>query len=401
MRKNLPYILGGFLLVALTILVISSAGKAGKRKMDERITLRQKDKIPYGYYAMHHLLPALFPQAEMTEYSLSPDGWDDSDYDGSGQLMILPTRNFFPSSTETKEILRFMERGNHVFIITGNMGSTAEDALRIKFYPEYLQSISGNDSLVIQLDTPVHQKQVFMYPGRRIASMMRLMDSSRQMVLGSYTSGGVHFIRMRSGSGSLYIHSEPLAFSNYFILHKNNIRYLEQVFSHIPANIRAIHWNEHYLDVQPKPKQPGWLRVLWRYEAFRWAFLTALGTLLLAGLLEWRRRQRFIPERPVLKNESLDFVETLGRLYYDQKDHAGLSRKMTQYFLDHVRTKYKLPTEDLGPEFVTALHHKSGYPEKDLRSLTGYASLSQDGAAITEQQLGRYYQQLESFYQNT
>ena len=50
MNKSFPYILGGIVLVLLVVIMTSNATKP-LRKMDERITLRQADKIPYGLRA--------------------------------------------------------------------------------------------------------------------------------------------------------------------------------------------------------------------------------------------------------------------------------------------------------------------------------------------------------------
>ena len=47
MKNILPY-LAGLLVAALIVLVIVSANRNGPKKFDQRVTLRQQDKIPYG-----------------------------------------------------------------------------------------------------------------------------------------------------------------------------------------------------------------------------------------------------------------------------------------------------------------------------------------------------------------
>jgi hypothetical protein len=114
-----------------------------------------------------------------------------------------------------------------------------------------------------------------------------------------------------------------------------------------------------------------------------------------------RRRQRMIPpfERP--KNDSLDFVKTLGQLYYDRKDHKNLATKMAAYFLEHVRSKYKLPTHTLDDVFVQALHFKSGYPEAETQKIITSIHNIKTAPGITEWQLADFHKDLELFYQNT
>jgi hypothetical protein len=114
-----------------------------------------------------------------------------------------------------------------------------------------------------------------------------------------------------------------------------------------------------------------------------------------------RRRQRFIPAYQKPTNESLDFVKTMGRLYYERRDHRNLSLKMAMYFLEHVRSNYKLPTHNLDKEFEQLLHFKSGYSQQGIEEIISFISYLKTGESVTEMQLAKFHSQLESFYQNT
>ena len=105
---------------------------------------------------------------------------------------------------------------------------------------------------------------------------------------------------------------------------------------------------------------------------------------------------------PVLKkprNDSLDFVETIGRLYYDRKDHKDLAMKMTSYFLDDVRNRFKLSTAVLDDAFTESLQMKSGYPADKLDALMETMRFVTMEPDISEETLYRYHKQLENFYQ--
>jgi hypothetical protein len=138
-----------------------------------------------------------------------------------------------------------------------------------------------------------------------------------------------------------------------------------------------------------------------KYESFRWGLLTAIGGLLLFVLMEMRRKQRFIPEKEEVKNDSLDFVKTIGRLYYDRGDHKNLAHKMGTYFIDHLRTRYKLPTYTFDEHFIKAVHLKSGYPLVDVERLVRFIQFTETAPHITEAQLSDLHHQLNLFYQNT
>ena len=68
-----------------------------------------------------------------------------------------------------------------------------------------------------------------------------------------------------------------MAFSNYFILHKNNYRYYESVMSVLPEKIDHILWNDYFLDRRnTEDKSSNWMRVLMQYDAFKWGLITAM-----------------------------------------------------------------------------------------------------------------------------
>lgn len=74
MKKFVPYLLGGLALLALLFIVIHAPMKP--RTLDERITLRQRDKIPYGTYAAQRLLRATFSNTHVTFDKAAPGFWE-------------------------------------------------------------------------------------------------------------------------------------------------------------------------------------------------------------------------------------------------------------------------------------------------------------------------------------
>jgi hypothetical protein len=244
---------------------------------------------------------------------------------------------------------------------------------------------------------------LFYYPGKKFESVFYSLDSAHTAILGRNNIERADFIEFKTGNGAIFIHTSPLAFSNYFILHKNNYKYFEKALSVIPDKTEKILWNEYYLHkpLSNGDNNPSWLRVLMRYPSFKWALIFSFILLGLYFILGIRRSQRMIPvwEKPA--NESLDFVKTLGRLYYDRHDHLDLARKMSVYFLDHVRTIYKIPTNILDTEFIELLQYKSGYSLKELNNIVSFINDLKSKQFISEEQLSQFYKQLESFYQNT
>jgi hypothetical protein len=404
MKKLVPYLVVAGILALITIVIVLGNHKR-TRKMDERITLKEKDKIPYGFAAAKELSASLFPNASFFSDENVPGYWDEISMNSGKQAVIVVAGYFNADDTELNRLMRFVKNGNYVFVITQSFSEEAQSAFRFTYGQD--GSIifgGGGDSLKVRLMKPFFPSDsLYIYPGKKFGSWFESLDTLHTMVLGRNEDNNPNFVRFNYGDGALFIHSAPLAFSNYFILHKNNIHYFEQAMSVIPNDINKIVWNEYYLINRRSKDQrePNWLSVLLRYNEFRWGFGTLLFLLLLWLLLNSRRRQRMIPAHPRPQNDSLDFVKTMGRLYYDRKDHQNLAKKMSVYFFEHVRSTYKLPTHTLDDAFVEALNYKSGYSLEKLNEIISFVRNVRNGGHVNEQQLINFHNQLESFYQNT
>jgi len=113
-----------------------------------------------------------------------------------------------------------------------------------------------------------------------------------------------------------------------------------------------------------------------------------------------RRKQRIIPVISKPRNDSLDFVKTIGRLYHDKGDHKNLVRKMSAYFLEHVRSRYKLATSNLDDEFVKNLHGKTGVNEEEIAEIIQYINSIDTMVEMSDKQLATFHKKLEAFYRS-
>jgi hypothetical protein len=411
LAKTAPYILLFLLLLGIILLITTSSGSKEGRNFDERITLSRKDKIPYGTYVAYNSLRHLFPDATIYSNRREPGYWDSLSNFESNQTLIIIARQFHASQFEMKRIINFVENGNDVFISARYISTAADEVLGASSSSFDFSLVPGEalpDSLSISLEAPPFGSPgVYTYPGRKFNTYFTSIDTNTTEVVGRDDLGRPDFIRLRAGKGNLYVHTEPLAFSNYFLLHQNNIKYYERTMSLLNSGSRRVVWDEYYLarrpgkassnlDNEPVPKK--WLGVLFSYPAIRAALLTAIFAILLYALLEMRRKQRFIPVVSKPTNDSLDFVKTVGRLYYDKGDHRNLCRKMSGYFLEYVRNRYKLTTGALDEKFVERLQFKSGVPEAEIRQIISFIRYIEEAPPVTDAQLTQFHKQLESFY---
>jgi hypothetical protein len=380
--------------------------KPGKPRFDPRITLRQKDAIPYGTKVAKDLLPLLFPHASIYADKKAPGRWDSINTVAAAQAVILPSKFFNADESELASLLEFARAGNTVFIITQSFSSEAANFFRFQSSEYFLseQIVISEDSVQNFLQPAVFgTSNKYVYPGKKFESYFVSLDTATTQVLGTNEKGKANFIGFRAGKGQVFVHTSPVSFSNYFILHKNNGDYYQQVLSVLPSNTRKIVWNEYYLIKMTgdKKDRPNWLSILMKFPAFKWALLTAMAALLLYLILGMRRRQREIPVFAKPRNESLDFVKTLGRLYFDRGDHRNLALKMSSHFFEHIGSQYRLHAAERDEAFLRRLQEKSGYDPVALKEIFDFIAFVESAPAISERQLAVFHQQLEHFYQNT
>jgi hypothetical protein len=266
----------------------------------------------------------------------------------------------------------------------------------------YFEQTAGEDLLSVSLAKPPFTiKTPYTYPGKRYDFYFYKTDSATSTVLGYEKNDHPNFIHMKAGNGNLYLHLAPLTFSNYFLLHKNNISYFENLLSVISPNTTRVIWDEYFIGKRRKQEESsGWFNAFLKHKALKWALLTAMLTLMLYVLSEMRRKQRIIPVIPKPTNDSLDFVKTIGRLYHDKGDHNNLGRKMSAYFLEHVRSRYKLATSTLNDEFVKNLHGKTGVDEADIAAIIQFINNMDTMAEMSDKQLAVFHKKLETFYRS-
>ncbi|HKB44549.1 MAG TPA: hypothetical protein VKC90_09165, partial [Chitinophagaceae bacterium] len=129
MNKYLPYFFALLLAGALILLFITGNNKKGRR-LDERITLRKKDKIPYGAAVAYRNLQYLFPQATVYSSRQEPGYWDSLSNYESKQVFLSISGRLNADESEMKRLISFAENGNDVFIITRYLSAAADKILK-------------------------------------------------------------------------------------------------------------------------------------------------------------------------------------------------------------------------------------------------------------------------------
>ncbi len=377
-----------FLLLAL------SACHPGSKQLNRRVTLWRKDKIPYGTYIAFENLSRLFPKATISVNTNSPASFEQSE-GKKAYIIIVP--GMLPDSTEMNGILNFVGQGNIVFISSFVFGDSLIHSLNIKpgGTMNYFAEMSG---MQLSVHSPVNYDLLsFAYPGDAYDNYARSIDSQYTTILGRDGKGRADFVRFNyKGGGALYLHFAPMAFTNFFLLHKGNMAYYDNVLSYLPPTVTEVMWDEYFR--YDRKKDFSAFHYILSIPALRWAFWLLLAFFLLIYLFESKRRQRLVPVIQGLRNTSLDFVKTIGQLYYQRRDNHNLALKMVAHFQDHVRTRYNLPATNLDEEFVSRLSYKAGLSREYLEDIVTTIRSLQEQSVLTDAALLQFNWKMKEFY---
>jgi hypothetical protein len=367
------------------------------------MTLWRNDKIPYGTYYAHHSLPYLFKDADIENSNTSPQTFPN---DESASAYIIIGNRVIPSNAEVRAILNHVYTGNHVFISAWRIGENLLDSLGLVSLNAW--ALYESDSLIVSLYHPKSYDSLsFTYPGRKINNYFTSFDTTVTNILGTDEKGRANFVKINYESGgSAIIHLNPLAFTNFFLLHKENKTYYDLAMSTIPDSVSTVRWDDyyrHHINGQNDSEKSTFSKLdeILSNEVLRWAFWLTLLLFAIIYIFESKRKQRAVPVFRKLDNTSLDFVKTIGRLYYQRRDNKNLASKMVAHFLGHVRSRYNISTSKLDEEFEKGLAFRSGAHLDDIKIIIEQAKSVEEKPSFSDEELLSFNSKLEKFYKQT
>lgn len=354
----------------------------------------KEDKIPFGTYILYHQLEQLFPGTKVTPSRMPAYNVLKDKKDKNTAYLFIATKVTF-NRLDFEELIKYMRRGNQVFIAAFELEDSFSKVLKLEL-SSAINFTKGKSMGINFVNPGLKSPQDYVFDKGLGDRYFSLVDSSRAIVLGKNADGQVNFVKYPFGKGGLYILSNPQLLSNYNLLNNKGAEYAGKVLSYLPQTTTALLWDEN--STRGSMDNMSILRVIFEHAPLRWAYYLSMGGLLIFILFEIKRRQRIIPTIPPLRNTSVDFVEVVGRVYYQQRDNRDLAQKKISYFLEHIRTTYRLKTTNIDEEFISALTLKSGVNEAALRTLFTNINELDHAYAVTDGQLIELNKSIEKFY---
>lgn len=355
-------------------------------------TYSREDKIPFGTYIFFHELSSIFPGALPAKSGQSAYSTADSTVTGSCYLLIAPVREI--TETDLTQLTSYIAAGNQVFVAAKSWDSPLTK--RFRLVPGNTVTADSAHPVSVSL-TAAGDKSRFSGGESQLNACFEKFDKKGAEILGINSSGKVNFIRYAIGKGWIYLHANPEVFSNYFLLRKNNAAYTAMALSKLDPNIKTVIWDEYYQLHDPRQATP--LRYILSQPALKFAWFTALSTLLLFLVFESKRKQRFLPVINPVTNTTIEFTETIAMLYFKQRNNNDLALKLVTQFRETVSSRFNIQVTDFSEEELVLLSAKTQTDIGFLRQLAGQIKeIIGLRSSLSDQELLSLNQQIEKFY---
>ena len=213
------------------------------------------------------------------------------------------------------------------------------------------------------------------------------------------------FIGIPFGDGYFYLHSIPLFFTNVQLLQADRLEYAEKVMSYL--NNDHLLWDEHV-----NPNDYGnfnWnggsndrespLSYVLSEPSLKWSLYLIMILTLIFIAFRAKRRQQFIPVIAPNSNTSLEYVEMMGQLYYEQKNHHFIASQMWKKFMEYIKMHYYIIPKKGENDWMDKVALKSQIDKNKLQGIL-HAYEKTKFESIDEQELINFYQKLNYFYSN-
>jgi hypothetical protein len=398
MGKDWKYIAYLLLLAAIFLFMFLSK----EQQYDWTVTLAHEDKNPYGTFVLNELMPSAFNKNLETNYQTFYEFKDK--LDKNDNVLILST-NFNPGKEDARAMLTHVDKGGVVFVSSTYINGVLADTLGLRSSYNFETtdfSQSSNDSSSLRLVNPsLDTSRYFYFKKGNIHSYFYKADTTKKktkpaeaLVIATNSDNDPVAIRINHGKGYFIFCSTPLIFTNIYLLDQENHILVSSLLSYMPD--KKIYRTEYYQLGRMEAATP--MRFILVNDPLRWAYYVSIISVLLFIAFEAKRRQRPIPVITPLANTTMEFVSTIGTLYFERKDHKAIATKKILFFLDALREKYNFSMPLHADDYAKNLAYKSGADEELVRNLVKLIHQIMAKQRILEEELTTLNSWIQKFW---
>ena len=382
-----------------------------------------KKESPYGTSIIYGLMKNYFPEKELKTINDSLAIYLSKEKTTGTYFYLGPS--LWLDSARINSLLSFVEKGNDAFIITPNISFELLDSISHEYcidltyeqdsiyYDDYEIEHYFQDTLATLnfVHTDFQDTGGYVYNFRintedniygwdYLPSDLFCEYQDEIAPLGTISDTLFNFAKAKYGDGYFYLHTTPLAFTNFHIIKNSGREYAEKVLSHLEkspilwdATKRSFEFPGRNRSFNQSP-----LKYILAQPPLAWAWYILLGMAVFYLIFRAKRRQRIIPVLEKNENTSLEFINTIGRLYFIQNNHRQLALEKMKLFLGFVREHYNMPTKEINDAFKKQLALKSEIPLEVIEKIFTIHGNIERSKFASENTLVAFHREMEGFY---
>lgn len=406
MTRLQKILLFGFLLVLAGMVYLQATQK---QPVNWFPSYHKTDKIPLGTYVLYSLLQDAFGKNMIEENSPPFEVLKDSTLKGT---YFFINDEISLEQAELDRLYKWAEKGNTIFISANYFSGPLLDTLKLEMNTAiFLENIDSKPMLNL-VNKKLKSRQPFLIDRNFPVRYFKKIDTLSQTVLGisqpfrdtlKIIKPNINYLKIPIGKGTIYLHSQPEAFSNFFLLMDDGAEYVGNALSYV-NNGKTFMWDNYYKSGKPINLSP--LKILFGNKYLKWAYYFVLIGALLFIIFEGKRKQRSVLVVIPLKNKTYDYTRTISGMYLDKKQNDEIARKQIALFFEYIRIRLRIPTDELKNEgynsrFINAVASRSGNTVEDTRNLFSSIENIQMKTAISQEELKKLYQNIKEFKTQT
>lgn len=274
-----------------------------------------------------------------------------------------------------------------------------EEALVEDFFPENFENdttVDQEEVLAVDPDTIVETEEEIDYEEwvdfEQLGGFQS--DNGKDTVFGNFFVADV-------GKGTVFLHCNPIMFSNYYMTKEDGFLYANEVLSFLDN--RPVIWDNyhqiyHYEDGDYPRQTNTPLRFIFQHPSLKYAWLTLVGSALLFLIFRSKREQRVIPIIPPVENTSMAFARSLGVLYHQATSGRFLAIELMRMFDNFNRRQYRYNRNRKNPESAAEIAKKSRVKQELLDEIITLERQTIYNPTSKISQVFVLYNRLEEFY---
>jgi hypothetical protein len=405
-----------FSVLGVVLLVYFIFDGQGEKTYQWRENYKTTSDQPYGTMFIKQLLESYRPGEKFVFNDKKPlhQLLDSAASLGSADYIFIG-QSLYLDNADIKALLNFIHSGNDAFVASIDLPYFLMDSIYANECdrPIFYQQREEKSVTMNFYHNRLKKEKGYPYAFRsgtlerpyywNVINPAIFCDSTKSVIaLGYQQPDHVNFAKLPYGDGNLYVHTNPLVFTNYFIAKQKQAEYAAAALSHLRG--KSIIWDEFSKSQISSENAPNIspLSYILQHPSLKYAWWMMLASAILYTLFTAKRKQRTIPVLEEKVNTSLEFVKMISALHFQNANHLDIARKKMKYFLYFIRAKYGMYTQNFTEEHFKRLAEKSKIDLQEIKSIFNEFQIIERNPYNTPsaERLLNLYNAIDHFYKN-